>query len=73
MLSAPMVVSTANKGSRSVRIVEGDVACAGLSRRFPVGALATDGWAGSPTGEEASHLVAGTESCVWSGNRPGEA
>jgi len=51
----------------------GDVACAGRSRRFPVGDLATEGWAGSPTGDRASHPVAGTESCVWAGDRPGRS
>jgi len=39
----------------------GDVACAGQSRRFPVGDLSADRWVGNPTGEEASHFLAGTE------------
>ena len=29
-----------------------------------MGDLATEGWAGSPTGDRASHPVAGTESCA---------
>ena len=33
----------------------------------------TDGCAGSPTGTRASHSRAGTESCVWAGNRPGRS
>jgi len=70
--SAPYSPGVSNPSSAVIRIIR-DVACAGLSRRFPVGDLATDGWAGSPTGGEASHLPAGTESCVWPGDRPGEA
>ncbi len=51
----------------------GDVVCAGPSRRFPVGDLLSQRGAGSPTGAEASHLPAGTGSCVQPGNGLGEA
>jgi len=52
---------------------KGDVVCAGPSRRFPVGELRRCSGVASPTGVEASHLSAGTESCVSSGNGRGEA
>jgi len=52
---------------------EGDVACAGLSRRFPVGDPCWGIGTESPTGSGASHPGAGTESCVQSGDGLGEA
>ena len=51
----------------------GDVACAGLSRRFPVGDPCWGIGTESPTGSGASHPGAGTESCVQSGDGLGEA
>lgn len=41
-----------------------NVACAGISRRVPVGNLLIDGWAGSSAGDRTSQWVAGTESCA---------
>jgi REP element-mobilizing transposase RayT len=39
------------------RYIKRDIACAGQSRRFPVGDLATEWWAGSPTGDGVSHSM----------------
>jgi len=55
------------------RLLQGDVGCAGPSRRFPVGELDRCSGIASPTGDGASHPVAGTESCVQSGNGLDEA